>query len=66
MAHFRCNCPGALGADLIALSQDLVDTYQTTLVAGGPESDGPYLALRGRLTHLQARTQLLSLEHDLE
>ncbi|HXT36551.1 MAG TPA: hypothetical protein VN837_13330 [Chloroflexota bacterium] len=56
----------ALGADLITLGQDLEETYAMTLAAGGPESDAPYLELRGRLTHLQARAQLLSLEHDLE
>ncbi|MGH2411928.1 MAG: hypothetical protein ACRDGS_16425 [Chloroflexota bacterium] len=56
----------ALGADLIALGQDLEETYQLTLAAGGPESDTPYLELRGRLIQLQARAQLLSLEHDLE
>lgn len=55
-----------LGAAVIALGQDLEEAYQLALATGGPQNDESFLALRTRLTYLQARAQQLSLEHDLE
>ena len=55
-----------LGADAIALGQDIEETYVETQATGGPSSDAPFMALRKRLTLLQARAQQLSLEHDLD
>ncbi len=55
-----------LGADVIALGQDIEDAYTSAQAAGGPENDASFLALRRRLTLLQARAQPLSLEHGLE
>ena len=55
-----------LGADAIALGQDIEDAYGQAQAAGGLDNEAPFMALRRRLTLLQARAQQLSLEHDLD
>jgi hypothetical protein len=55
-----------IGADAIALGQDIEEIYGETQAAGEPTDDAPFMTLRRRLTLLQARAQQLSLEHDLD
>jgi hypothetical protein len=54
-----------LSSDVIVFGQDLQEAYERDLVAGGPDGEDSILALRRRLTDLQARAQLLSLDNEV-
>jgi hypothetical protein len=57
----------SLSADLLSLSEDLQAAYEAEVAANGETgSDNLFLALRRRLTLLQARAQVLSLENDVD
>lgn len=56
----------ALSADVITFGQDLQEAYERDLVAGDSGDDATYMALRRRLTSLQARAQTLTLENEVD
>jgi hypothetical protein len=57
----------SLSADVLNFGQDLRDAYESELATDGKSgSDEAFFTLRRRLTLLQARTQKLSLDTDLE
>jgi hypothetical protein len=55
----------ALSADVITFGEDLREAYERDLAANGRGEDAAYQALRRRLTTLQARAQILTLENEV-
>ncbi len=57
----------ALSADALSFAQDLQEAYDLEAATNGQASgDAAFLALRLRLTQLQARAQMLTLENEVD
>jgi hypothetical protein len=57
----------ALSADVLNFSQDLQEAYSLETASNGQAGgDEAFLALRRRLTQLQARAQVLTLENEVD
>ncbi len=57
----------ALSADVLSFSQDLEEAYELEMARDGQGGgDEVFLRLRGRVMHMQARAQLLTLENEVD